>query len=149
MPFAQRGGSALSNEHGACGGNRDCSRLGARAMLSLSLPVEIYLCVKPTDMRKSFDGLFALAVEQLKLDPLSGGLFVFVNRRRDRMKLLYWDADGLAVWAKRLEAGSFQLPAIAASARSVTLTTTELTLLLRGIDLTSVRQRKRYQRAVA
>ncbi len=118
-------------------------------MLSLSLPVEIYLCVKPTDMRKSFDGLFALAVEQLKLDPLSGGLFVFVNRRRDRMKLLYWDADGLAVWAKRLEAGSFQLPAIAASARSVTLTTTELTLLLRGIDLTSVRQRKRYQRAVA
>jgi transposase len=149
MPFAQRGGSALSAEHGACGGGRDCSRLGARAMLSLSLPVEIYLCVKPTDMRKSFDGLFALAVEQLKLDPLSGGLFVFVNRRRDRMKLLYWDADGLAVWAKRLEAGSFQLPAIAASARSVTLTTTELTLLLRGIDLTSVRQRKRYQRAVA
>ena len=118
-------------------------------MLTLSLPVEIYLCVKPTDMRKSFDGLFALAVEQLKLDPLSGGLFVFVNRRRDRMKLLYWDADGLAVWAKRLEAGSFQLPVIAASARSVTLTTTELTLLLRGIDLTSVRQRKRYQRAVA
>lgn len=118
-------------------------------MLSLALPVEIYLCVKPTDMRKSFDGLFALAVGQLNLDPFSGGLFVFVNRRRDRMKLLYWDVDGLAVWAKRLESGSFQLPEVAAAARSVTLTTTELTLLLRGIDLKSVRQRKRYRRVVA
>lgn len=118
-------------------------------MLSLALPVEIYLCVTPTDMRKSFDGLLALAVEQLHLDPFSGGLFVFVNRRRDRMKLLYWDVDGLAVWAKRLESGSFQLPEMVSSARSVTLTATELTLLLRGIDLTSVRQRKRYRREAA
>jgi len=123
--------------------------VGAGAMLSLALPVEIYLCVTPTDMRKSFDGLLALAVEQLHLDPFSGGLFVFVNRRRDRMKLLYWDVDGLAVWAKRLESGSFQLPEMVSSARSVTLTATELTLLLRGIDLTSVRQRKRYRREAA
>jgi transposase len=118
-------------------------------MLSLALPVEIYLCVKPTDMRKSFDGLFSLVVERLSLDPFRGGLFVFVNRRRDRMKLLYWDADGLAVWSKRLEAGTFQMPSIVTSARSVTLTTTELMLLLRGIDLKSVRQLKRYRRAVA
>jgi transposase len=117
-------------------------------MLSLSLPVDIYLSTAPTDMRKSFDGLFALAVEHLGRDPFTGGLFVFVNRRRDRMKLLYWDApDGLAVWAKRLESGTFQLPKAAAGARSVTLSATELTLLLRGIDLTSVRQRKRYQRS--
>lgn len=115
-------------------------------MLSLSLPVDIYLSVAPADMRKAFDGLFALAVEHLGRDPLAGGLFVFVNRRRDRMKLLYWDGDGLAVWAKRLEAGSFQMPAVQADARSVTLTATELTLLLRGIDLESVRQRKRYRR---
>ncbi len=116
---------------------------------ALALPVEIYLCIKPTDMRKSFDGLFALALEQLSLDPFSGRLFVFVNRRRDRMKLLYWDVDGLAVWAKRLESGSFQLPMIAAGAKSVTLTTTDLMLLLRGIDLKSVRQRKRYRREAA
>ena len=115
-------------------------------MLSLSLPVDIYLSTTPADMRKSFDGLFALAVEHLGRDPLAGGLFVFVNRRRDRMKLLYWDADGLAVWAKRLEAGSFQLPTVEPHAQSVTLSATELTLLLRGIDLRSVRQRKRYRR---
>jgi transposase len=116
-------------------------------MLSLSLPVDIYLSTAPADMRKSFDGLLALAVEHLRRDPFSGGLFVFVNRRRDRMKLLYWDDDGLAVWAKRLEAGSFQVPRVEPGARSVTLSATELTLLLRGIDLTSVRQRKRYRRS--
>lgn len=114
-------------------------------MLSLALPVDIYLCVEPTDMRKSFDGLWGLAVEHLGRDPFCGGLFVFINKRRDRMKLLYWDADGIAVWAKRLEAGTFQTPRVDVQSRSVTLSATELTLLLRGIDLTSVRQRKRYR----
>jgi transposase len=112
----------------------------------LALPVDIYLCVEPTDMRKSFDGLWALAVDHLRRDPLRGGLFVFINRRRDRMKLLYWDADGIAVWAKRLESGTFQQPRLAGEGPSVTLSATELTLLLRGIDLASVRQRKRYRR---
>ena len=115
-------------------------------MLSLALPVDIYLCVEPTDMRKSFDGLWALAAEHLGRDPLAGGLFVFINKRRDRMKLLYWDADGIALWAKRLEAGTFQRPSVDVQARSVTLSATELTLLLHGIDLKSVRQRKRYRR---
>jgi len=115
-------------------------------MLSLALPVDIYLCVEPTDMRKSFDGLWALAVEHLRRDPLRGGLFVFINKRRDRMKLLYWDGDGIAVWAKRLEAGTFQRPPVDGQAQSVPLSATELTLLLRGIDLRSVRQRKRYRR---
>lgn len=116
-------------------------------MLSLALPVDIYLSTTPADMRKSFDGLFALAVNHLGHDPLFGGLFVFLNRRRDRMKLLYWDADGLAVWAKRLEAGTFQMPAVDAHTQSVTLSATELMLLLRGIDLGSVKQRKRYRRS--
>jgi transposase len=115
-------------------------------MLSLALPVDIYLCAAPADMRKAFDGLFALVVEHLRCDPLAGGLFVFLNRRRDRMKLLYWDGDGIAIWAKRLEAGTFQMPKVDAQARSVTLSATELTLLLRGIDLDSVKQRKRYCR---
>jgi transposase len=116
-------------------------------MLSLALPVDIYLCVAPADMRKAFDGLFALAVEHLGRDPLAGGLFVFLNRRRDRMKLLYWDGDGIAIWAKRLEAGTFQMPKVNAQARSVALSATELTLLLGGIDLGSVKQRKRYRRS--
>jgi transposase len=115
-------------------------------MLSLALPVEIYLCVEATDMRRGFDGLLRMAEEHLARDVLSGGLFVFVNRRRDRLKLLYWDNDGLAIWHKRLEAGRFQLPAVEASVSSVTLTGTELALILGGIDLASARQRKRYRR---
>jgi transposase len=115
-------------------------------MLSLSLSVEIFLCAEPTDMRKGFDGLLGLVQTQLARDVLVGGLFVFVNRRRDRLKLLYWDEDGLAIWHKRLEAGTFQLPAIAANAPSVQLTAAQLGLILRGIDLASVRVRKRYRR---
>jgi transposase len=115
-------------------------------VLSLALPVDIYLCIQSTDMRKSFHGLWALAVEHLGRNPLSGGLFVFINKRRDLMKLLYWDGDGIALWCKRLERGTFQMPRVDARSPSVTLSATELTLLLRGIDLTSVRQRKRYRR---
>jgi transposase len=115
-------------------------------MLSLSLPVEIFLCVEPTDMRKGFDGLVGLVQTQLARDVLAGGLFVFVNRRRDRLKLIYWDEDGLAIWHKRLEAGTFELPAVKADATSVRLTAAQLGLILRGIELASVRVRKRYRR---
>jgi len=115
-------------------------------MLSLTLPVEIFLCVEPTDMRKGFDGLVGLVQTQLARDVLAGGLFVFVNRRRDRLKLIYWDEDGLAIWHKRLEAGTFQLPVVKAEATSLKLTAAQLGLILRGIDLASVRVRKRYRR---
>ena len=79
-------------------------------------------------------------------DPTSGHLFLFVNRRRDRLKILYWDRDGLAIWYKRLEKGSFQLPEVAPNAVSIEMSPTQLTLILSGIDLGSARQRKRYQR---
>ena len=80
-------------------------------------------------------------------DPLSGHLFLFVNRRRDRLKILYWDRDGLAIWYKRLETpGTFQLPAVPHDARSIEMTATQLSLILSGIDLRSARQRRRYQR---
>jgi transposase len=80
-------------------------------------------------------------------DPTSGHLFLFVNRRRDRLKILYWDRDGLAIWYKRLETpGSFQLPAVPRDAVSIEMSATQLTLILSGIDLRSARQRKRYQR---
>jgi transposase len=114
-------------------------------MLSLSLPLEIFLCVEPTDMRSGFDRLAQRAKEHAHRDVLLGGLFVFFNRRRNRVKLLYWDSDGLVVWSKRLEAGTFQMPSISSQAKSVALTDTQLALLLRGIDLASVRERKRYR----
>jgi transposase len=115
-------------------------------MLSLALPVEIYFCTQATDMRRGFDGLLRMAEEHLSRDVFRGGLYMFVNRRRDRLKLLYWDNDGLAIWHKRLEAGRFQLPAVEAKSSCVTLTGTQLALILGGIDLASARQRKRYRR---
>ena len=113
-------------------------------MLSLALPVEIFLCLEPTDLRCGFDRLSLRAAEHARRNVRHGGLYVFLNRRRDRLKLLYWDADGLAVWYKRLEAGTFQLPAASPDAKSVTLTPSELALILSGIDLSSVRRRKRF-----
>ncbi len=119
----------------------------------LPASVRVFLCTKPTDMRKSFDGLQGMVQEFLGADPLSGHLFLFLNRRRDRVKILLWDRDGLVIWYKRLEAGTFQQldPSACSGARSGTagieLTTTELALLLTGVDLASARRRKRYARA--
>ena len=116
-------------------------------MLSLSLPVRIFLCVLPTDMRRGFDGLLRMAEEHLQQNVLDGGLFVFVNRRRDRVKLLYWDGDGLCIWYKRLEAGTIELPRAPSDNTHVTLSATELALLLGGIELASAKRRKRYRRS--
>lgn len=115
-------------------------------MLSLSLPVRIFFCVLPTDMRRGFDGLMRMAEEHLQQNVLDGGLFVFVNRRRDRVKLLYWDGDGLCLWQKRIEVGSLELPRAPDKATHVTLTATELAMLLGGIELASAKRRKRYRR---
>ena len=79
-------------------------------MIGVDPGIKIFLCVTPTDMRKSFDGLSGLVTTMVQQNPLSGHLFVFRNRNRDRLKILYWDRDGLAVWYKRLERGTFQLP---------------------------------------
>ena len=79
-------------------------------MIMLPSAVRIFLCTRPTDLRKSFDGLTGLVQECFGQDPLTGHLFLFLNRRRDRIKILYFDRDGLAIWYKRLEAGSFEMP---------------------------------------
>ena len=113
-------------------------------MFGLSAAVRVYLAREPADMRKSFDALAALASGTLGLDPLSGHLFVFVNKRRDRIKILYWDRDGLVVWAKRLERGTYRIPD--AAANRVEMTTAELAALLAGIDLNTARPRHRYSR---
>jgi transposase len=119
----------------------------------LPATVRVFLCTKPTDMRKSFDGLQGMVQEFLGQDPLSGHLFLFLNRRRDRVKILFWEPDGLVIWYKRLEAGTFQqLEPRANSHRTsgsagIELSAIELALLLTGIDLASARRRKRYARA--
>jgi transposase len=115
-------------------------------MITLSPAFGIWLATAPIDMRKGFDGLLQVAAQHVARNVLEGGLFVFINRRRDRVKLLWWDEDGLAIFYKRLERGTFELPQVAADARSVVLTPTELGLLLGGIELSSVRRRKRYKR---
>lgn len=114
-------------------------------MLSLALPGRVFLCTAPTDMRKSFDGLSAVVRDHLAHDPLAGDLFVFRNRRGDRLKLLYWDEDGLAVWAKRLEAGTFQFPEPTGGGAGIEVRATDLALILGGVDLRSARRRKRYR----
>jgi transposase len=115
-------------------------------MLSLPLPVRIFLCTQPADMRKSFDGLAHMVREFVGLDPLSGHLFVFRSKRGDRLKLLYWDSDGLAIWYKRLEEGTFRFPAAPPSGQGVEIRAADLTMLLDGVDLDSVKRRTRYRR---
>ena len=101
-------------------------------MLRLSLPGRVFLCTLPTDMRKSFDTLAALVESHLGQDALSGDLFVFRSRRGDRIKLLWWDGDGLCLFAKRLERGRFVWPK--AETGTVSLTRAQLSMLLEGID---------------
>lgn len=119
-------------------------------MLNLSLPGRVFLYMLPTDMRKSFDSLSGLVQQQLGLDPLSGDLFVFRSKRGDRLKLLFWDEDGLVLYYKRLEEGTFVLPQadgqrVRAGEHGLVLKPAELAMLLAGIDLNAKRH-KRYRK---
>ncbi len=120
-------------------------------MIPLSAQTKVYLAKDPTDMRRSFRGLITLTEAVLRQEPLSGHLFVFLNRRRDLMKILYWDGSGFCIWYKRLERGTFQRPLVAIENQrdGAELTATQLALMLQGIDLTSARQRLRYCHAAA
>ena len=113
-------------------------------MLSLPSSVRIWLASQPTDLRKSFDTLAELVRQQLHNDPLSGQLFVFRNKRADRIKLLYWDEDGFVLLYKRLEAGTFRFPT--AATHSVQVRAADLQMLLDGVDLDSVKRSRRYHR---
>ncbi len=121
-------------------------KLPSLGELDQGISVRIYLCTASTDMRKGFDSLAALVREGLGYDPLSGHLFLFVGRHKDRLKLLYWDKDGFALWYKRLEEGTFRLPAAKKVGASVELKASELAMLLAGIDLTSIKRRRRFAR---
>lgn len=107
----------------------------------------LHLYVKCVDMRRSFDGLHAIVQSEFRRDIQGGDMFLFLNKRRDRIKILWWDGDGLAIFMKRLEAGTYQLPDFAADDVSLAMNRTEVELLLAGIELSSVKRRKRYESA--
>lgn len=104
--------------------------------------VRVWLCTQPTDMRKSFAGLRALTRQVLNEDPLSGALFVFINRRATYVKILFWDRTGFCIWSKRLEQGTFARGDTDTIKRE--LDVTRLKCLLEGIDVSQARERKRF-----
>ncbi len=119
-------------------------------MLSLPPSIRIFLCTEVADMRRGFDGLAAMTHEIVREDPMSGHLFVFRNRRRDRVKILYWDRDGYALWYKRLEKGTFKfpMPMRHRGAARVEVKASDLMMVLEGVDLMSVRRQRRYARHI-
>lgn len=116
-------------------------------MLSFLGTLKVYLSIEAADLRKSFNGLYGLAEGVLKEDPRSGGLFVFTNQRRNRIKILYWDGTGLWVMTKRLEKGTFSWPkGVDVQNGKLTLSAEALGLLLDGVDLRGAAMRPWYQR---
>ena len=116
-------------------------------MIALPPQIRVFLYRLSTDMRKSFNGLVALTESALKQDPLSGSFFVFVNRRRDRIKILYWGQTGFCIWYQQLQKGTYQLPTadMLEELETIEVTRSQLSLILDGIDLPSARQRMRFQ----
>ena len=115
-------------------------------MLSISPAVRIFVHALPTDLRKSFDGLSAMVTHAFGKDVLRGDYFVFLNRSQDRCKILFWDRDGLVVWAKRLEQGRFQRPkGVDSASLAIEIDSTTLAMILGGVDLATGKRRKRYQ----
>jgi transposase len=120
-------------------------------MLSLPPSVRIFVSREPVDMRKGFDSLAQLVRSHLGGDPLSGHLFVFRSKRGDRLKVLYWDSDGLCLFYKRLEMGTFTLPTVGTNVgeHGLEIRAGDFALLLEGIDLLQAKRQKRYQRPQA
>jgi transposase len=116
-------------------------------VLTLGLTGRIWVCTAPQDGRKSFDGLQAVVTAHMATDPLSGDVYVFRNKRGDRLKILAWQGDGFALYLRRLEKGTFALPT--SDAAEVSVTATELAMILGGIDLGSAKRRPRYARPTA
>ena len=112
-------------------------------MLSFPSAVRIYLCSEPADMRRSFDRLAVMVRDIIHADPLSGHVFVFRSRRGDRIKLLYWDRDGFALWYKRLEKGLFSWPTNISTTNQ--LDHRELSMMLEGVDISNIRFKRRFR----
>jgi transposase len=114
-------------------------------MLNFSHQTRVFLFLEPVDMRKSFRGLCLLAESVLKEDPASGHWFAFINRRRDRLKLLGWDGQGFWIWYKQLESGVFEKPTAQPNRTQMEIDVTQLSLIINGIDLRSVKRKRRYR----
>ena len=114
-------------------------------MLTFPTALKIYLAVEPVDMRKAFNGLWAIAEQKLREDPKGGAVFAFINKDRDRLKLLYWDGTGVWIFAKRLEQGRFTWP-VGSSATKLALQPEALAMLLAGIDLKDGCRKAWYER---
>ena len=117
-------------------------------MLHLSPACQYYLYRGSTDMRKGFDSLSGLVSSQMQLNTLSGSVFIFLNRKHNQVKLLLWEGDGFALYYKRLEKGTYELPAMDYKNDSLSISSEQLQLILQGISLKSVRRRKRYQHSL-
>jgi transposase len=113
-------------------------------MLTLASSVRVYLAAEPVDLRRGHDGLVALVRNQWRMNPFEGHLFVFLGRRRDRVKILVWDRNGFVLYYKRLSQGRFRMPKVPADASRVEMDATTLTMLLDGIDVQKVRRPARW-----
>lgn len=114
-------------------------------MISIAATSRIFVFTQPTDMRKSFSGLSGIVAQHFDVELLSGHLFLFFNRRCDCIKVLAWDRDGLVIWYKRLESGTFELTSLASEGTSLEIDHVKLSMLLSGIDLASAKRRKRFK----
>lgn len=115
-------------------------------MIAIAPGTRLLLYTEPADMRKSFDGLSGIVRSELRREPDDGSLFLFINRRRDRIKVLYWDTDGFALWYKRLESGTLELVPSADGEPVVTIDAAQLSMLLSGVPLSRVKRRRRHVR---
>jgi transposase len=113
-------------------------------MLSLAPSVRIFLCLSPADMRRSFDGLARMVEAEIGRDPLAGHLYVFRNRRGDRLKILVWQGDGYVIWYKRLEEGTFGFPVDEGD--SLAIGAAQLATILEGVEIQGLKKRRRYER---
>ena len=113
-------------------------------MLAVNATTRVYLYMRDVDMRRSYDGLMAIVQAEFARDIRLGDYFMFVNKRRDRIKIMWWDRDGLAIFMKRLEAGTVQKPIITSDAKSLLIDQAQLAMLLTGIDVSNIKRRKRY-----
>ena len=118
-------------------------------MLHLSAHCTYYFYQGAVDMRKGFDSLSGLVQQHMQLSVLSGSIFIFMNKKRNQVKLLLWEGDGLSLYYKRLERGTYELPAASNQSSAVTITAQQLQLLLEGIQLKSVKMKRRYQHDVS
>jgi transposase len=113
-------------------------------MLSVASTARVYLYMQAVDMRRSYDGLHAIVQSEFTRDIPLGDYFMFINRRRDRIKIIWWDKDGLAIFMKRLESGSIQKPIVVGNSKSLIIDHAELSMLLTGIDVSNIKRRKRF-----